>query len=161
MKDFKNTGFYLVVIGGFTALMYWIIAQGKFLEVGRKIVTPAINDDSQGQFITSLKHNLQHPLAILLLQIITIIIVARFFGWAFRKIGQPSVIGEIIAGIFLGPSLVGMHFPEYSAMLFPKESLGNLQFLSQIGLILFMFVIGIELDLKVLKNKAKEAVVIS
>jgi Kef-type K+ transport system membrane component KefB len=104
---------------------------------------------------------LEHPLAILLLQIITIIIVARFFGWIFRKIGQPTVIGEIIAGIFLGPSVVGMYFPEYSALLFPKESLGNLQFLSQIGLILFMFVIGMELDLKALKNKANDAVVIS
>ncbi len=161
MKNFKNTIFYLVVTGGFTALMYWIVSKGKVLETGRNIVTPIANDSFLEQFLTSLKHNLQHPLAILLLQIITIIIVARFFGWIFRKIGQPSVIGEIIAGIFLGPSLVGMYFPEYSSLLFPKESLGNLQFLSQIGLILFMFVIGMELDLKVLKNKAKEAVVIS
>ncbi|MES2747221.1 MAG: cation:proton antiporter, partial [Bacteroidota bacterium] len=161
MKNFKNSIFYLVITGGFTALMYWIVTKGKVLEVGRKIVTPIANDDFQGQFLTALKHNIQHPLAILLLQIITIIIVARFFGWIFRKIGQPSVIGEIIAGIFLGPSLVGMYLPEYSSLLFPKESLGNLQFLSQIGLILFMFVIGMELDLKVLKNKAKEAVVIS
>ena len=106
-------------------------------------------------------HNVQHPLAILLAQIVTIIIVARFFGWMFRKIGQPSVIGEIIAGIVLGPSLVGMYFPEFSNALFPVASLGNLQFLSQIGLILFMFVIGMELDLKVLKNKANEALVIS
>ncbi len=161
MKNFKNTIFYLVVTGGFTALMYWIVSKGKALETGRNIVTPIAKDNFLEQFLTSLQHNLQHPLAILLLQIITIIIVARFFGWIFRKIGQPSVIGEIIAGIFLGPSLVGMYFPEYSSLLFPKESLGNLQFLSQIGLILFMFVIGMELDLKVLKNKAKEAVVIS
>jgi Kef-type K+ transport system membrane component KefB len=108
-----------------------------------------------------LSHNLKHPLAILLAQIITIIVVARFFGWIFRKIGQPSVIGEIIAGIFLGPSVIGMYFPEFSASLFPTESLGNLQFLSQIGLILFMFVIGMELDLKLLKNKANNAVIIS
>jgi Kef-type K+ transport system membrane component KefB len=78
----------------------------------------------------------------------------------FQKIGQPTVIGEIIAGIVLGPSLVGMYFPEFSAALFPEESLGNLKFLSQIGLILFMFV-GMELDIKVLKNKASEAIVIS
>jgi Kef-type K+ transport system membrane component KefB len=82
-------------------------------------------------------------------------------GWIFRKIGQPSVIGEIIAGIVLGPSLLGLYFPEFSVALFPVESLGNLQFLSQIGLILFMFIIGIELDLKVLQNRAKEAIVIS
>lgn len=141
--------------------MYWIVSKGKALEVGRNIITPTSNDTMFNQFLNSLQHNLQHPLAILLLQIITIIIVARFFGWIFRKIGQPTVIGEIIAGIFLGPSLVGMYFPEYSALLFPVESLGNLQFLSQIGLILFMFVIGMELDLKVLKNKANDAVVIS
>jgi len=161
MRNFKNTIFYFVVTGGFTALMYWIVSKGKFLESGRNIIKPIVKDTLLEQFLSSIKHNLQHPLAILLLQIITIIIVARFFGWIFRKIGQPSVIGEIIAGIFLGPSLVGMYFPEYSSLLFPVESLGNLQFLSQIGLILFMFVIGMELDLKVLKNKANEAVVIS
>ena len=161
MKNLKNAIFYIGVTGGFTALMYWIVSKGKELEIGRNIISPTSKDTLFNQFLVSLYHNLQHPLAILLLQIITIIIVARFFGWVFRKIGQPTVIGEIVAGIFLGPSLVGLYFPEYSGMLFPKESLGNLQFLSQIGLILFMFVIGMELDLKVLKNKANEAVVIS
>lgn len=161
MKNFKNSAFYLVVIGLSTAFMFWIVTKGKLLEGGREIKAAQHDGDITGQFLSALQHNLQHPLAILLLQIITIIVVARFFGWIFRKIGQPSVIGEIIAGIFLGPSLLGMYFPEYSGLLFPKESLGNLQFLSQIGLILFMYVIGMELDLKVLKNQAKEAVVIS
>jgi Kef-type K+ transport system membrane component KefB len=161
MKNIKNALFYLGVTGGFTTLMFWIVSKGKVLEVGRDVVAKTSTDSLFVQFLDSLVHNLQHPLAILLLQIITIIIVARSFGWIFRKIGQPSVIGEIIAGIFLGPSVVGMYFPHYSAILFPTESLGNLQFLSQIGLILFMFVIGMELDLKVLKNKANDAVVIS
>jgi len=161
MKNIKNALFYFGVTGGFIALMFWIVSKGKALEIGRNVIAKTSSDSLFGQFLNSLVHNLKHPLAILLLQIITIIIVARFFGWIFRKIGQPSVIGEIIAGIFLGPSVVGMYMPEYSAMLFPVESLGNLQFLSQIGLILFMFVIGMELDLKVLKNKANEAVVIS
>lgn len=161
MKNIKNALFYISITGGFTALMFWIVSKGKFLEVGRNVVEKSSSDTLFMQFYKSLIHNLEHPLAILLLQIITIIIVARFFGWIFRKIGQPSVIGEIIAGIFLGPSLVGMYFPEYSEMLFPPDSLGNLQFLSQIGLILFMFVVGMELDLKVLKNRANEAIVIS
>lgn len=161
MRNFRNALFYIGVTGGFTALIFWIISKGKLLETGRDIVTTNADTNFFNQFIESITHNLKHPLAILLLQIITIIIVARLFGWLFRKIGQPSVIGEIIAGIFLGPSLVGMYFPEYSALLFPVESLGNLQFLSQIGLILFMFVVGMELDLKVLKNKANDAVVIS
>ena len=141
--------------------MFRIIEHGKLLEVGRKIISPSTNDSQWVQFLSSLFHNLQHPLALLLFQIITIVLVARIFGWIFRKIGQPSVIGEIIAGIVLGPSLFGMYFPDMKEALFPVASLGNLQLLSQIGLILFMFVIGMELDLKVLKNKANEAVVIS
>ena len=161
MKNNKNTIFYLVVIGGFTAFIYWMLSKGKSLEIGRNYLRPVTENGHWNDFSASLTQNLQHPLAILLAQIITIIIVARFFGWVFRKIGQPSVIGEIIAGIVLGPSLLGLYFPEFSLTLFPVESLGNLQFLSQIGLILFMFIIGMELDLKVLKNRAKEAVVIS
>jgi Kef-type K+ transport system membrane component KefB len=161
MRNLKNSLFYLVVTGGFTALMYWIVVQGKLLEVGRKIVSPSSTDSQWTQFLSSLYHNLQHPLALLLFQIITIVLVARIFGWIFRKIGQPSVIGEIIAGIVLGPSLFGLYFPDMKDALFPLESLGNLQMLSQVGLILFMFVIGMELDLKALKNKANEAVVIS
>lgn len=161
MLKFKNSFFYIAIIGGFTALMYWIVLLGAKLEQGRNIVIPVTGKTQWQEFIDSLIHNLEHPLAILLAQIVTIIFTARFFGWICQKIGQPTVIGEIIAGIVLGPSLIGMYFPEFSATLFPTASLGNLQFLSQIGLILFMFVIGMELDIKVLKNKAHDAVVIS
>jgi Kef-type K+ transport system membrane component KefB len=161
MKNHKNTIFYLVITGFFSALIYWILGMGKGLEVHKKFLLPVTENGHWNDFVDSMSQNLHHPLAILLAQIVTIIIVARFFGWVFRKIGQPSVIGEIIAGIVLGPSLLGLYFPEFSLTLFPLESLGNLQFLSQIGLILFMFVIGMELDLKVLKNRAKDAIVIS
>jgi len=161
MKNHKNTIFYFVVTGGFTALIYWILKLGKGLEVDKELLNPVIENGHWNEFIDSMSNNLHHPLAILLAQIVTIILVARFFGWVFRKIGQPSVIGEIIAGIVLGPSLLGLYFPEFSLTLFPVASLGNLQFLSQIGLILFMFVIGMELDLKVLQNRAKDAIVIS
>jgi len=161
MKNIKNSAFYIVTIAGFSALIYWILEQGKFLETDRKIVAATSVRDQWDEFIDSMSHSLQEPLAILLLQIIAIILVARVFGWVFRKIGQPSVIGEMIAGIVLGPSLVGLYFPEFFDALFPAASLGNLKFLSQIGLILFMFVIGMELDLKALQNKANDAVVIS
>lgn len=161
MRNIKNSFFYLIIIGGFSALMYWIISKGKLLEIGQVNTSTQAKSGHWADFVSAMTQNFQHPLAILLVQIITIILVARFFGWVCRKIGQPTVIGEMIAGIVLGPSLIGMYFPEFSALLFPKDSLGNLQFLSQIGLILFMFVVGMELDLKVLKNKAHDAVVIS
>ncbi|SEA81029.1 transporter, CPA2 family [Flavobacterium gillisiae] len=161
LKKYKNTLFYIGVTGGFTALIYWIITKGKLLERRNNLAVSETGNGSWNDFISSMEHNFEDPLAILLAQIVMIILVARLFGWIFKKIGQPTVIGEIIAGIVLGPSLLGMYFPGFSAALFPVESLGNLKFLSQIGLILFMFVIGMELDIKVLKNKASEAIVIS
>jgi Kef-type K+ transport system membrane component KefB len=161
MKKYKNLFFYLALTGAFSFFIYWIIIQGKYLENGRQINLPLSENNTFDTFLSSLTYNLEHPLAILLAQIIMIIMVARIFGYLCKKIGQPTVVGEIAAGIFLGPSLVGLYFPEFSAALFPLESLGNLQFLSQIGLILFMFVIGMELDLKILRNKAHDAVIIS
>jgi Kef-type K+ transport system membrane component KefB len=162
MKNLRNVLFYAITIGVFSALLYFFIRQGTLLESSDKLVqNPQNGASSWEQFIDTFGHNLTHPLATLLLQIITIIIVARIFGLICKSIGQPTVIGEIAAGIFLGPSLLGMFFPEISNFLFPTKSLSNLQFLSQIGLILFMFIIGMELDLKVLKTKAQEAIVIS
>jgi Kef-type K+ transport system membrane component KefB len=155
--------FYVSIISGAAAAIWYVVKSGKILELGRPIQSlpkVAAEDLIQNGLDTFLA-NIHHPLAILILQIISIIFVARIFGLLFTRMGQPSVIGEITAGIVLGPSLLGMYFPEYSLFLFPAESLGNLQFLSQVGLILFMFVVGMELDLSVLKNKAHEAVVIS
>lgn len=105
--------------------------------------------------------HLRQPISRLLLQLIIIMLSARFFGKLATLLGQPSVIGEILAGILLGPSLLGLIFPEGFQLLFPKESLSTLQILSQLGLLLFMFVIGMELDLKILKNQAESAVIIS
>lgn len=161
MKRIRNSLFYIITIGGFSALIYWVITNGVKLQQGRTIKTHGNARNQWYEFLDSLQQNLSHPLALLLAQIVTIICVARLFGWICKKIKQPVVIGEMIAGIVLGPSLMGLYFPEFSAVLFPKESFGNLQFLSQIGLILFMYIIGMELDLKILRNKAKDAVVIS
>ncbi len=161
MNKFKNSFFYFGTIGIFSILIYLIITWGADLEAGRNIVIPQSGKSQWAEFLEAMAHNLKYPLAILLAQIVTIILAARLFGWICRKIGQPSVIGEIIAGIVLGPSVIGSFYPEFSATLFPVSSLENLKILSQIGLILFMYVIGMELDLKVLKNKAHEAVVIS
>lgn len=158
---YRNLIFYIATIAFFSCLMYFFIIEGQTLEIKENIVTKTNTGSTWDNFQESFKANLHHPLALLLAQIVTIIMVARLFGWICMKIKQPSVIGEMIAGIVLGPSLLGMYFPEFSAFLFPKESLGNLQFLSQIGLILFMYIVGMELDLSVLRKKAHDAVVIS
>jgi len=82
-------------------------------------------------------------------------------GSLFSRIGQPPVIGEITAGILLGPSLFGWLWPGASNFIFPKESLGILQLISEIGVCVFMFVVGLELDPAHLRQKARVAVVIS
>lgn len=102
-----------------------------------------------------------HPLAVFILQVIIIIAVCQVFAYAFRKMGQPAVIGEMVAGIALGPSLLGAVAPNFSAFIFPVTSLGNLQLVAQVGLILFMFLIGMELDMNLVKKKAGTAVLIS
>ena len=104
---------------------------------------------------------LSHPFARFLLQLLLILLVTRAAGWLLRKCGQPAVIGEIGAGIILGPSVCGAVFPEFNTFLFPKESLGTLGIVSEMGLVLFMFVIGIELDAAVVRKKAKQSLVIS
>lgn len=161
MKKFKNSFFYVTILVVFSGLIYSILLRGKTLEVGKVSNKIIEKHDYVNEFITSILHNVFHPLAILLAQIVTIIFVARFFGWVCRKIGQPTVIGEMLAGIALGPSLFGAYFPDLFPILFPQESIVNLKFLSQIGLIFFMFVVGMELDLKVLRTKVKEAFIIS
>lgn len=162
MKNLRNILFYVISLVLFSVALYLFLGTGQKLET---TTMPGLQNSLTGgvwtQVTNTLSVNLTHPLALLLLQMVTIIVVARILGVICKAIGQPTVIGEIAAGILLGPSFVGMYLPEFSAFLFPKESLGNLHFLSQIGLILFMFIIGMELDLKILKTKAQEAIVIS
>ena len=112
MKRIKNSLFYFFVIGGFSALIYWGLLLGAKLQQGRNITVTAAGKNKWQDFLDALLHNLEHPLALLLAQIITIILVARLFGWVCKKIGQPSVIGEIVAGIVLGPSLASVLRPD-------------------------------------------------
>jgi Kef-type K+ transport system membrane component KefB len=86
-------------------------------------------------------------LVLLLLQIAVILAVCRLLHEVCERIGQPPVIGEIIAGLLLGPSLFGWLAPSLFARLFPPASLPALNALSQIGLVLFMFLVGLHLDL--------------
>jgi Kef-type K+ transport system membrane component KefB len=100
-------------------------------------------------------------LLLLILQIIVILGVARLVGLLFRKIRQPQVVGEMAAGILLGPSLLGLVAPGVFDFLFPAESLGYLNAISQIGLLVFMFLIGLELDLNILRGRGRTTVITS
>jgi Kef-type K+ transport system membrane component KefB len=97
----------------------------------------------------------------LILQIAIVVVTARLFGWLFRHLHQPQVIGEMIAGIALGPSLLGWLAPSLSTTLFPSESLVALNSISQVGILLFLFLIGLELNLSILRKVGRTAAVTS
>ncbi|MBS0454362.1 MAG: cation:proton antiporter [Proteobacteria bacterium] len=82
---------------------------------------------------------------VLLLQLIVILGTARACGWLLRHLGQPAVVGEMAAGLMLGPIVMGALFPHWHAQLFPPTALAGLQALATVGLVLFMFVVGLEL----------------
>jgi Kef-type K+ transport system membrane component KefB len=97
----------------------------------------------------------------ILVALVVVIAGSRFVGWAISKIGQPRVHGEILAGILLGPSLLGVLWPRALGFLFPAEIVSAMKVLAQIGLVMFMFLIGLELDLSKLRGQGHKAVVIS
>src|SRR5437588_6181382 len=97
----------------------------------------------------------------LLLAAVLVIVVARVAGAAFQRINQPQVVGEIVAGLVLGPSVLGAAWPSASSFLFPPTLLPFIDVLSQVGLVFFMFLIGLELDVRLLRGRGHTAATVS
>jgi Kef-type K+ transport system membrane component KefB len=103
-----------------------------------------------------------HLLAHVLLALALIVAFARITGLAFQRLfGQPQVIGEIVAGLILGPSVLGAIAPEVSGFLLPVSIGQHLGALSKIGIVLFMFLVGLELDFRLLRGNSHAAIMIS
>jgi Kef-type K+ transport system membrane component KefB len=139
----------LVMVGAILA----VLGYGSRLEVGR---TGAVAPPAAAHGVGDIT-----PLGTLLTQIVVVVVAARLCGRLAARFGQPKVIGEIVAGILLGPSLLGWAAPGLSASLFPPASLGTLKLLAEVGVLLFMFVVGLELDLESLRGRAHTAVAVS
>jgi len=176
----RNVGFYLAVLLLFGTGILAILSYGAHLRpdvpAPGAVPAPAAQAAADGHapaaapsaiqgvgssIVRKLVENVKQPLPLLLLQVIVIVLAARTLGHLCRRIGQPPVIGEMIAGILLGPSLLGLIAPAAESFVFPAASLGPLRMLSQIGVILFLFVVGIELDVQHLRKMAHAAVMVS
>ncbi len=96
-----------------------------------------------------------------LIALAAVLIVGQVLSWLFRYLGQPPVMGELVAGILLGPSLLGEVWPEAAGFILPPSLAPSLAVVSQLGVILYMFLVGLELDLGVLRRQARVAVAIS
>ena len=105
--------------------------------------------------------NANDPLTRLFLQLFVVTAVSYLVGWIFSHFGQPAVVGEMMAGVFLGPSVFGLVAPAAFQLVFAPSSLDALRLLSQIGVCLFMFTVGMEMDAAELRRKAHTAVIVS
>ena len=143
--------------GGVLAALRW----GRRLEGPRPAVEAAISSPAGSAEGAPTATSGRHSLAILLVQIIGIVAAARLAGAAFRRLGQPAVIGEIVAGILIGPSVLGALSPSTFAVLFPPGSTDLLRLFADIGVILFLFAVGLELDLDLLRRRARTALFVS
>jgi Kef-type K+ transport system membrane component KefB len=96
-----------------------------------------------------------------LLQLAVILVAAQVFGYLARFIGQPKVVGEMIAGVVLGPSLFGLFWPEIQQQIFPADTMPVLYFGAQLGVGLYMFLVGLEFNTNLFKQQARSAIAVS
>ncbi|KAJ4253337.1 hypothetical protein NW762_010492 [Fusarium torreyae] len=114
----------------------------------------------QGGIIEGLNpihYNPKDPIALFIVQAFVIIIFCRLLQWPLSKLGQPRVIAEVIGGIVLGPSVM-MRIPGFQENIFPKESMPVLTNVATIGLLLFLFLVGLEVDTRMFKSNWRVAV---
>lgn len=144
--------FYLVMIVVSVGAYYLIVRHGQALPFSAAD-TPHDADSGHTEKVNHLLH--------VLLALTVVILTARAVGAIFKFIGQPAVIGEVVGGILLGPSFLGRWAPDAYAFLLPKSAAPFLGVIAQLGVIFYMFVVGLELDLKVLRRSGHAALAIS
>ena len=164
----KISFFYILMVVVVCTGIMGVLQLGSSLPMPQSMIVEAsettVVTTEQSAFsglIEALRANLDHPLSHLFVQLLVIIGASRVMGKTFTRLGQPAVVGEMAAGIMLGPSLFGLLAPEAFAFVFPEDSLGTLKLLSQIGVCLFMFAVGMELDVRQVRSNAHVAVAVS
>jgi Kef-type K+ transport system membrane component KefB len=144
---------YLLLVGLLLAVLVAVLKLGKTLSA------PPL--DALRQDTRVIAAAAPMDLFTLVLQVAVVLFVSRAVGMLFRRFGQPQVVGEMVAGILLGPTLLGWAAPGVAKFIFPAASLGYLNGLSQIGLVFFMFLVGASLNPKELREHGHTAILTS
>jgi Kef-type K+ transport system membrane component KefB len=139
------------MLAGAVLLFHWIRSQGETLVAPVRTEAPALT--SPRAPVDVLEH--------VLLALAVVVAASRLLGAVFRFLRQPPVIGEVVAGILLGPSLLGRVAPDVQAFLLPPDVAPYLGVIAQVGVILFMFLVGLELDTRVLRKHSSTILAIS
>ena len=163
---------YLLIVSIAGLGIFFILQAGSHLpSPGSSVAVPFVNTAAAPSVARSasladsvratLEQNAADPLSRLFLQLFVVISVSFVIAWIFTRCGQPAVVGEMMAGVLLGPSLFGLLAPHAFRFVFASSSLEPLRLFSQIGVCLFMFAVGMEMDLSELRQKAHTAIVVS
>ena len=152
--------FYLLLLAGAIASFWWIQRVGQEL----KAPVASATSTTSGMVKSGGVNVVVHVLATLA----AVIALGNLFAWVLKRFHQPAVIGEVIAGIVLGPSILGTFFPEAMHCLIPDAStdphglvVSSLKTIAQLGVVLYMFIVGLELNLQKVGRQAKAAIAIS
>lgn len=131
------------------------------MDVGKQLVSRKAAE--QGGILSGdnpASYNPSDPLRLWVIQLILIVGMTQLLSLFFSRIRQPRVIAEVVGGIILGPTVMG-RIPNFSKSVFPTESLPFINLVATIGLVLFLFLVGLELDLSVVKKNARASTIIS
>ncbi len=153
------TAVYALMLAGAVVAFLWIRGQGATLTAPPAAGGPGLG--GAGAAAAAVGRGAADVLPHVLLALAAILVAARLVGLVFRRLGQPPVVGEVLAGILLGPSLLGRVSPPTLAFLLPPEVVPYLGIIAQVGVILFMFLVGVELDPGLMRNRTQATVAIS
>ena len=152
-KRFRTVLAYAAMVGGAVAVFLWIRSYGLGLSAPEAAGASNFGVKTPKAASDTLLH--------VLIALVVVIVAARALGAVFKKLHQPAVIGEVVAGIMLGPSLLGRVSPELSAQLLPPTVAPFLGVLAQVGVILYMFLVGLELNTALLRTRTHASIAVS